>query len=97
MQTMVMANGVKEESEGMFVMPNMDWKHCQRRYAAGMEGVSYCRKGKGKEEYGDLEASAPFHISKISAHQSQSLDVSSLEHAYSSILNSIGIHQLKRG
>ena len=97
MQTMVMAKGVKEEFEGMFVMPNMDWKHCQHRCVARMEGVSYCRKGKGKEEYGDLEASAPFHVPKISAYQSQNLDVSTLEHTYSSILDSIGIHQLKRG
>jgi hypothetical protein len=32
MQTRVMAKGVKEELEGMFVIPNMDWLHCEQRH-----------------------------------------------------------------
>lgn len=55
MQTRVMAKGVKEELEGMFVIPNMDWSHCEQRHPVFIGWTQwslYRGKCKGKEEYG---------------------------------------------
>ena len=59
MQTRVMAKGVKEELEGMFVIPNMDWLHCEWRHPVFIEWSLYRGKCKGKEEYRVLNALVP--------------------------------------
>jgi hypothetical protein len=69
MQTRVMAKGVKEELEGKFVIPNMDWLHCEWRHPVFMERSRYRGKSEGKEEYRDLNALVPLHIQKIPAYQ----------------------------